>query len=218
VLVDMPKDVSNQMMSWHWPDAVDLPGYKPNTVGHPKQIKDAARLMGDARRPVIYAGGGTWRAGHHPQVLVTTDGLTFTPKARVDNRDNGARRNDYALGGISSFPVDLASTFGGPIPVPTLDALYSFQSLLATRNGAQGDGIWNYGRYSSPAMDALIERMKTQSGPARQAAISEAQRLYREDIPQIPLHHQMIPWAMRSNIQIPHMANNQPYFRWAVVQ
>jgi peptide/nickel transport system substrate-binding protein len=101
--------------------------------------------------------------------------------------------------------------------VPTLDALYSFQSLLATRNGEQGDGIWNYGRYGNPRMDALIARMKSESGEARQAAVTEALRLYREDVPQIPLHHQMIPWAMRSNIQIPHMANNQPYFRWAVV-
>ena len=99
--------------------------------------------------------------------------------------------------------------------VPTLDALYSFQSLVATRNGAQGDGIWNYGRYSNPRMDALIERMKTQSGDARNEAIREALRIYREDVPHIPLHHQMIPWAMRSNLTIPHMANNQPFFRWA---
>jgi acetolactate synthase-1/2/3 large subunit len=62
VLVDMPKDVSNQMMEWHWPDDVDLPGYKPNTKGHPKQIKDAARLIGEAQRPVIYAGGGILKA------------------------------------------------------------------------------------------------------------------------------------------------------------
>ena len=62
VLVDMPKDVSNQMMEWHWPDDVDLPGYKPNTKGHPKQIKDAARLIGEAERPVIYAGGGILKA------------------------------------------------------------------------------------------------------------------------------------------------------------
>ena len=101
--------------------------------------------------------------------------------------------------------------------VPTLDALYSFQSLLATRNGAQGDGIWNYGRYSNPQMDALIQRMKVETGEARNATIREALRLYREDVPHIPLHHQMIPWAMRSTLTIPHMANNQPYFRWAVV-
>ncbi|MBY0338498.1 MAG: ABC transporter substrate-binding protein [Acetobacteraceae bacterium] len=101
--------------------------------------------------------------------------------------------------------------------VPTLDALYSFQSLLATRNGAQGDGIWNYGRYSNPAMDALIQRMKVETGDQRQATIREALRLYRQDLPHIPLHHQMIPWALRANIQMPHTANNQPYFRWAVV-
>ncbi|WP_207539390.1 ABC transporter substrate-binding protein [Sabulicella rubraurantiaca] len=101
--------------------------------------------------------------------------------------------------------------------VPTLDALYSFQSLLATRNGAQGDGIWNFGRYSNPQMDVLVQRMKTETGEARQAAIRDALRLYREDVPHIPVHHQMIPWAMRSNISMPHMANNQPYFRWTTV-
>jgi acetolactate synthase I/II/III large subunit len=62
VLVDVPKDVSNQMMDWYWPDSVDLPGYKPNVKGHPKQIKDAARLWGEAHRPVIYAGGGILKA------------------------------------------------------------------------------------------------------------------------------------------------------------
>ncbi|WP_137124267.1 ABC transporter substrate-binding protein [Roseomonas sp. HF4] len=99
--------------------------------------------------------------------------------------------------------------------VPTLDALYSFQSLLRSRDGGQGNGIWNYGRYSNPRMDELINVMVTQSGEPRNAAIREALRIYREDVPHIPLHHQMIPWAMRSNVQIPHMANNQPYFRWA---
>jgi peptide/nickel transport system substrate-binding protein len=101
--------------------------------------------------------------------------------------------------------------------VPMLDALYSFQSLLATRNGAQGDGIWNYGRYSNPQLDALITRMKTQTGAERTAAIHEALRIYREDVPHIPLHHQMIPWAMRSNVAMPHAAHNLPFFRWMVV-
>jgi acetolactate synthase-1/2/3 large subunit len=58
VLVDVPKDVANQTMEWYWPDGVDMPGYKPNVKGHPKMIKEAARLMGESQRPVIYAGGG----------------------------------------------------------------------------------------------------------------------------------------------------------------
>ncbi|CAN5526682.1 acetolactate synthase large subunit [soil metagenome] len=66
VLIDMPKDISNSLMEWHWPTdediAADLPGYRPNTKGHPKQIKDAARLILDAERPVIYAGGGILKA------------------------------------------------------------------------------------------------------------------------------------------------------------
>jgi acetolactate synthase-1/2/3 large subunit len=62
VLVDVPKDVANQMMDWYWPEPVDLPGYKQNVKGHPKQIKDAARLWGEAERPVIYAGGGILKA------------------------------------------------------------------------------------------------------------------------------------------------------------
>ena len=62
VLVDIPKDIANQMMDWEWPETVDLPGYKPNLKGHPKQIKDAARLIGDSHRPVIYAGGGILKA------------------------------------------------------------------------------------------------------------------------------------------------------------
>jgi acetolactate synthase-1/2/3 large subunit len=62
VLIDMPKDIANQEMDWYWPEGVDLPGYKPNTKGHPKQVKDAARLMAEAHRPVIYAGGGILKA------------------------------------------------------------------------------------------------------------------------------------------------------------
>ena len=56
-----PKDVANQTMNWYWPESVDLPGYKPNTKGHPKQIKDAARLIGEAR------AAGDLRRRRHPE-------------------------------------------------------------------------------------------------------------------------------------------------------
>jgi len=67
VLVDIPKDIvdprhPNSAMEWYWPDSIDLPGYKPTTKGHPKMIREAARLIGDSRRPVIYAGGGILKA------------------------------------------------------------------------------------------------------------------------------------------------------------
>ena len=62
VVVDVPKDIAMQEMNWYWPEAIDLPGYQPTTEGHPKQIKEAARLMGEAKRPIIYAGGGILKA------------------------------------------------------------------------------------------------------------------------------------------------------------
>ena len=63
VLVDLPKDVLQATMDWDgWPPAIDLPGYKPNTKGHPRMIKEAAKLITESRRPVIYAGGGILKA------------------------------------------------------------------------------------------------------------------------------------------------------------
>ncbi len=66
VLIDLPKDVSNSMMEWYWPTPAEveagLPGYRPTTRGHPRQIAAAARMIAEAERPVIYAGGGILRA------------------------------------------------------------------------------------------------------------------------------------------------------------
>ena len=62
VLVDLPKDIANQEMEWYWPEQIELVGYRPTTTGHPKQIKEAAKLIREARRPVIYAGGGLLKA------------------------------------------------------------------------------------------------------------------------------------------------------------
>jgi acetolactate synthase-1/2/3 large subunit len=69
VLIDIPKDVSNQTMEWYWPKRLELPGYQPNLKGHPKMIEQAAALIAGAQRPVIYAGGGLVRAGAHKELM-----------------------------------------------------------------------------------------------------------------------------------------------------
>jgi acetolactate synthase-1/2/3 large subunit len=62
VLIDVPKDVLQDTMDWEWPETIDLPGYKPNSKGHPKMIREAAKLIVASHRPVIYAGGGILKA------------------------------------------------------------------------------------------------------------------------------------------------------------
>ncbi|MBV8234925.1 MAG: acetolactate synthase large subunit, partial [Acidimicrobiia bacterium] len=78
VLVDLPKDVSNAPMDWYWPESVDLPGYKPTTRGHPRMIREAARLINEAQRPVIYAGGGILKA-HAAEALRELVDMTGVP-------------------------------------------------------------------------------------------------------------------------------------------
>ena len=66
VLVDLPKDVLQNEMQWYWPTDQEvrdsLPGYRPNMKGHNRMIKEAARLIMESERPVIYAGGGILKA------------------------------------------------------------------------------------------------------------------------------------------------------------
>jgi acetolactate synthase-1/2/3 large subunit len=62
VLLDVPKDVLQEQMEWWWPESVDLPGYRPTLKGHPRMIKEAARLITSSRRPVLYVGGGVLKS------------------------------------------------------------------------------------------------------------------------------------------------------------
>ncbi|MDN5790169.1 MAG: acetolactate synthase large subunit [Micrococcales bacterium] len=61
VLVDISKDALAASTTFTWPPQMDLPGYRPVTHPHGKQIREAARLMAAAARPVFYVGGGVVR-------------------------------------------------------------------------------------------------------------------------------------------------------------
>lgn len=65
-LIDVPKDCLEGDMTWTWPTdeevLASLPGYRPNVKGHPRMIKEAARLILSSERPIIYAGGGILKA------------------------------------------------------------------------------------------------------------------------------------------------------------
>ncbi|OEY23399.1 acetolactate synthase large subunit [Corynebacterium sp. BCW_4722] len=69
VLVDIPKDVQNAEIDFHWPPKIALPGYKPNTKPHNRQIAQAAKMISQAQRPVLYIGGGVVKSEAHEQLL-----------------------------------------------------------------------------------------------------------------------------------------------------
>jgi len=93
VLVDIPLDVAKDAIEWdpaNYPKKVDIPSYRPRTRGHEMQIKKAAQLIAEAKRPVLYVGGGAVASGAQAEVtelaertniLVTT---TLLGKGAID--------------------------------------------------------------------------------------------------------------------------------------
>jgi len=70
VLIDIPSDVSRATIdNYEYPAAVSIRSYRPNVVGHVRQIRKAAEALAASRKPVIYAGGGVVLSGAHRELL-----------------------------------------------------------------------------------------------------------------------------------------------------
>lgn len=70
VLIDVPKDVGIELFDYVpvEPGSVKLPGYRPTVKGNPRQIIQALKLIREARRPLLYVGGGAIAAGAHAEI------------------------------------------------------------------------------------------------------------------------------------------------------
>jgi acetolactate synthase-1/2/3 large subunit len=126
VLVDVPKDVLQGMTRFTWPPQLDLPGYRPTMHPHGKQIREAAKLMVQARRPVLYVGGGVLRAGAAPQLRQLAE-LTGIPVVTT-------------LMARGAFPDSHPQHLGMPGMHGTVSAVYALQkSDLLIALGARFD-------------------------------------------------------------------------------
>ena len=68
VLVDLPKDVQNQLAEFEYPEKVEMRSYKPTNKPHIGQIRKVVKLLKDARKPLIYSGGGVITSGSHEEL------------------------------------------------------------------------------------------------------------------------------------------------------
>ena len=85
--------------------------------------------------------------------------------------------------------------------VSTGEATYPLRSLIATNNPAKGLGTWNWGRYTNPAMDALLEQgLATVDNAKRDKLLQQATELVINDTGLIPLHFQVNTWAARKGL------------------
>ncbi|WP_425309455.1 acetolactate synthase large subunit [Ammonicoccus fulvus] len=73
VLVDITKDALQAMCDFEYPSSLDLPGYRPTTKPHSKQIREAAKFIREASRPVFYVGGGIVKAQAYAELRELVD-------------------------------------------------------------------------------------------------------------------------------------------------
>jgi acetolactate synthase-1/2/3 large subunit len=142
VLVDVPKDVMQAQTTFSWPPTLDLPGYRPTLHPHGKQIREAARLIAQARRPVLYVGGGVLKAG-------ATDGL----RKLAELTGMPVVTTLMALG---AFPDSHPQHLGMPGMHGTVPAVYALQKsdLLVTLGARFDDRVT--GKLDSFAPDAKV--------------------------------------------------------------
>ncbi|MFF5080806.1 acetolactate synthase large subunit [Actinoplanes sp. NPDC000266] len=142
VLVDIPKDVLQAQTTFTWPPALDLPGYRPTLHPHGKQIREAARLIAAAKRPVLYVGGGVLKAG-------ATDGL----RKLAEMTGIPVITTLMALG---AFPDSHPQHLGMPGMHGTVPAVYALQKsdLLITLGARFDDRVT--GKLDSFAPDAKV--------------------------------------------------------------
>jgi acetolactate synthase-1/2/3 large subunit len=73
VLVDIAKDALQAFTTYAYPESISLPGYRPTTRPHAKQVREAARMIVEARRPVLYVGGGVVKSRAWKELRVLVD-------------------------------------------------------------------------------------------------------------------------------------------------
>jgi acetolactate synthase-1/2/3 large subunit len=100
VLVDIPRDIQEAEIEFHYPDEVELPGWRPPRRGHPRQMAAAAEAIARAEKPVLYVGGGTLNA----DAFVELRALAETARLPVIT----------TLMGKSAFPETHELFFGWP--------------------------------------------------------------------------------------------------------
>jgi peptide/nickel transport system substrate-binding protein len=175
----------------------------PTVFGHNPQLQPdaynpdgAKKLLTEAGYPngfTVTLSGPNNRYINDEQVLQTVAqmlsrvGIQTKVDALPLNAFLGKVRKEetsFALLGWGSFAGDLA-----------------LRSVLATPNQERAWGAWNWGRSSNAKLDQLIgQSLGTVDAKAREAIAREAAAVALADVPLIPLHHQIVSWAMRADI------------------
>ena len=168
-------------------------GYQPNEINFTLDCPNNRYINDEA---ICQAIVGMWARAGVKASLNAMPRATYFPK--VQSADTSA----YMFG------------WG----VPTFDALYTLQSLVHSK-GEGADGSFNFGGYSNPEADALIDQIKVETDEAKRTeAIHQVLKIHAEEFGHLPIHDQVIPWAMGKNVNAIHRADNRLTAQWVTIE
>ena len=102
--------------------------------------------------------------------------------------------------------------------VATYDGQYAVQSLARTRTSG-ADGNFNFSRVNDPALDKLVDAMKTETDVGkRNTMIRDSLVRLKEEVLLIPLHHQIRPWVMKAGVSTVHRSDDRPEARFTTMR
>jgi len=101
----------------------------------------------------------------------------------------------------------------------TYDSWNPLFSLLGTYNKDTGRGLFNYGGYSNPKVDALIDQIQSEVDPKkRNAEIADAFKIVKDDVASIPLHQQALAWGIKDDVHLVQLPDNVFVWNWVSVK
>jgi peptide/nickel transport system substrate-binding protein len=198
--------------------------YAPQVDGYPKELdkvkapdrEGAKKLMAEAGYPQgfeVQLDCPNNRYVNDEKICVAIAGMLAQINVKV--KVNAMPRAQY-FPKIQNFDTSFYMLGWG---VPTFDSQYALQSLIRTVVPKTADGDYNFGKYSNAKVDEAIDKLKTEIDPKKRAALAlEASRIHQAEVGHLPLHFQVIPWAMRSNVSVVHRADNKLTVKWVKIQ
>ncbi len=198
------------------PAALILPN--PEAAGVPKEMNKrfpydlaaAKRLLTEAGYP---NGFSTEVDCQNVRENVCTAVAGMLARVSVKVKVNSLQNARFFAKGQSRDTSFYLLGWGGP----SIDAMFTLQPLLHSRDATSGD--YNWGDYRDEKMDTLIDQARVEMDRAkRQSIINEALRMQHENVYHIPLHRRMSPWASRANVDVVHRPDSWVEVSWVKVR
>jgi acetolactate synthase-1/2/3 large subunit len=136
VLIDLPKDVQNEVAQMDFSEKIELRGYKPSLDPHPLQIKKAAALLAKAEKPLILAGGGVTTSNASPELLQIAELLMAPVATTFMGKGTFPEIHPLSVGCIGMHGSPLANKL-----LSEVDVLLAVGTRFADRSTARPDSF-----------------------------------------------------------------------------